>query len=123
MTQRIGALRDRFGFDSPTKAPDGAGGVEDGWNRQFSRWGELIYRRGSEVIEAARLQGSTIYKLRVRSDPETRKITADWRCIDLNRQETNGQGDYTAGAYNIREVDAASDRAWIFLMIENGTAI
>jgi head-tail adaptor len=107
-----GKLKERFVFDSPTTAPDGFGGQEVGWTEEFTRAAEVIYQRGSEAIEAARLTGRSIYKIKLRGDSGTRTITTDWRARDARR----------GTQYNIREVDAVTDRAWVYLVVESGTA-
>ncbi|MHA7852201.1 head-tail adaptor protein [Roseovarius sp.] len=107
-----GHLSERFAFDAPTSTPDGFGGIETGWEEQFTRSCEVIYQRGSEAIEAARLTGRSIYKIKLRSDSGTRTITTDWRARDARR----------GTEYNVREVDAITDRAWVYLVVESGGA-
>lgn len=108
-----GKLTEGFAFDAPSDNPDGHGGIETGWDEQFTRRCEVIYQRGSEAVEAARLSGKSIYKLRLRSDTKTRTITTDWRARDARR----------GTEYNIREADAITDRAWVYLVIESGVAV
>ncbi|KJS45239.1 MAG: hypothetical protein VR71_02160 [Roseovarius sp. BRH_c41] len=108
-----GELSERFAFDSPTTAPDGSGGNEAGWAEQFSRAAQVIYSRGNESVEAARLAGRSIYKVKLRSDSGTRTITTDWRARDVRRNVV----------YNIREADAITDRAWVYLVVESGVAV
>lgn len=110
---RAGALTERVAFDAPTETADGFGGVETGWAEQFQRRAEFIYQRGGEAVEAARLAGSSIYKVKVRSSTDTRGITTDWRLRDVRR----------GTAYNIREVDAITQRGWVYLMVEAGVAV
>lgn len=106
-------LTERFAFDSPTTDPDGSGGNEIGWAEQFSRAAQVIYSRGNESVEAARLAGRSIYKVKLRSDSGTRTITTDWRARDVRRNVF----------YNIREADAITDRAWVYLVVEAGVAV
>jgi len=110
---RAGALTERVAFDAPTTAADGFGGQEVGWAEQFQRRAQFVYQRGDEAVEAARLAGRSIYKIRVRSSADTRGITTDWRMRDVRRGTT----------YNIREVDAVTDRAWVHLVVEGGVAV
>ncbi|MFC4731736.1 head-tail adaptor protein [Salipiger abyssi] len=110
-------LRERVTFDYPTKSSDGTGGVEIGWSDEpesITRAAEFIYSRGSEAVEAARLTGRSIYKIKVRSDSQTRAINATYRMRDRRRA-----GD----PYNIREVDAITDRAWVYIVVEGGVAV
>lgn len=110
----VGAsLAERFAFDSPTAVPDGFGGSEVGWAEQFQRRAQVIYSRGNESVEAARLAGRSIYKVKLRNDSGTRSITTDWRARDVRR----------GVVYNIREADAITDRAWVYLVVEAGVAV
>lgn len=115
-------LKDRIAFDQPAEFPDGSFGNETGWAERFVRFGEFIYQRGSEAVEAARLEGQSVYKLKVRSDPETRSLTAGWRARDVLRQSFDTQGKPKTGVYNIREVDPITDRQWVYLVVESGVA-
>ncbi|MGC0224927.1 phage head closure protein [Pseudooceanicola nitratireducens] len=107
-----GRLSERVAFDSKTAAADGSGGRVEGWTEEFSCWGQFIYSRGGETEQAARLQGRSVYKLLLRSSSETRRIVADWRMRDLRR----------GAVYNVREVDAISQRGWVYLVVESGVA-
>lgn len=109
-------LRERVAFDRPTLSPDGYGGRVSGWSEAPASHecrAELIYLRGGEAVEAARLAGRSVYKVRVRQCAQAREISADWRMRDLRR----------GAEYNVREVDAITDRAWIFLVVESGVAV
>lgn len=109
----IGRLRIRVAFDCPTANPDGRGGIERGWEEKFERPAEFIYSRGSEAVDAARLQGRSIYKIKVRQSEATRSITTAWRMRDVRREIE----------YNLREVDARSSRNWVYLVAESGVAV
>lgn len=121
----VGWPNSRVAFDAPVGAPDGSGGTVRGWAPQFTVWGEIIYSRGSEAVDAARLQGRAIYKVRLRSSTQSRRITPDWRMRDPRRGLPDGRvADPLPGTrYNIREVDAITDRAWVFLVVEAGVAV
>lgn len=106
-------LRERVAFDQPAYVPDGSGGQDRTWIEQFDCRAQFIYARGSEAIDAARLQGRAIYKVKVRSSNAGRQITADWRMRDTRR----------GTAYNVREVDAITDPSWIYVVVEAGVAI
>lgn len=123
---KLGPMRERVAFDRPINVPDGYGGTETGWSsspESLERPAEFIYSRGSEAVEAARLAGSSIYKIRIRSSAAAREITADWRMRDLRRETFDEEGNPRAGVYNIREVDSITDRQWIFIVVESGVAV
>lgn len=106
-------LRERIAFDQPIYTPDGSGGRVRTWAQQFETRAQFIYSRGSEAVDAARLQGRSIYKIKVRSSTASRAVTTDWRMRDIRRETP----------YNIREVDAITDPAWVYLVVEAGVAI
>jgi len=116
-----GGLQERVAFDPPLVAPDGSHGVETGWDTAdaVNRRAEFIYQRGSEAVEAARLSGRAIYKIRIRSSAQTRAITTAWRMRDLRRKD---QQDKDV-EYNLREVDVITNRQWIYIIIEGGVAV
>lgn len=107
-----GRLRESVAFDSPTSAPDGYGGTEDGWSEEHACRAEFIHQRGNEAVDAARLTGSQIYKVKIRSNAESRAILAGWRMRDVRRSVV----------YNIRSVDSVTDRQWVWLQAESGVA-
>lgn len=103
----------RVAFDDPTQSADGLGGVESGWTEVIDKdAAEFIYDSGSEVVEAAKRVGQTVFKVRLHSHTKTRALTTDSRMRDL---ATNKE-------YNIRTVDADTDRAWVWLWVESGAA-
>lgn len=100
-------------FQEPVEST-GAGGVTmPVWADRHQARAKLIYQRGSEVVEAARLEGRPIYKVKIRSCAAARAITTDYRMIDLHRADT---------AYAVIEVDAITDPMWVFIVIEGGKA-
>lgn len=119
-----GLLPDRVAFDAPAMNPDGSGGVENGWSQAYSCAAQFIYSRGSEAVNAARLQGRAIYKVKVVSSSAARAITTDFRMRDVRRGPMDGVGaDLLPGdRYQIREVDAITDRDWVYLVVESGVA-
>ncbi|GAA6190888.1 head-tail adaptor protein [Phaeobacter sp. NW0010-22] len=110
---RFRRLRDHVAFDRPAQNPDGSGGAVDGWAEQYTCKAEFIYSRGSETVDAARLQGRSIYKVKIRQSPSARSITSDFRMRDLNRDTE----------YNLREVDAITDKDWVYIVAESGVAV
>ena len=111
MTQ-AGDLRERYAFDQqgPIEMPGGV--TAPGWTQQHACRAQVIYARGSETVEAARLEGRPIYKLRIRQCAAARGITTDARARDLRR----------GLEYAVIEVDSITDPAWIYLVIEGGKA-
>lgn len=103
-------LAERVAFDAPVQSDDGSGGIEVGWSEVYACRAEFIYSRGSEAVDQARLQGRAFYKVRIRSGAAAKGITTDHRMRDVRRSVT----------YNIREVDAISDRAWVYIVAESG---
>lgn len=108
-----GYLQELVAFDAPAISPDGSGGVEQGWTELFQARAEFIYSRGSEAVDAARLQGRAIYKVKLRSSTQARGLTTDYRMRDVRRNT----------AYQIREADAITYRAWVYLIVESGVAV
>lgn len=106
------ALIESVAFDAPTQAADGYGGVETGWTEAYACRASFIYARGSEAIDAARLQGRAIYKVRIRQCADGRAIDASYRMRDVRRDVE----------YQVREVDSITDRQWIYLVVESGVA-
>lgn len=115
-----GDLTSRLAFDSPTGTDDGFGGTTEGWSEEFQRSAKMIYQSGDEAVKAARLAGRSIYKIKLRNDSGTRQISTDWRARDVRRGLPSGvPGDTLPGnRWNIVEVDAITDRAWIYIVVE-----
>lgn len=113
MMGRAGAMRHRVAFDVPVETPDGSGGRERGWSEMGAYWAELIYQRGREAVQAGAVTGTATFKLRVQADPVTRALTTACRLRDLDRDV----------ALNIREVDAITDPAWVWIVAEGGVAV
>lgn len=107
------SLVESVAFDAPTENPDGYGGVEIGWTQVYACRAEFIYSRGSEAVDAARLQGRSIYKIKIRSSAKARAITSAYRMRDVRRSVE----------YQIREIDNITDRGWIYLVVESGVAV
>lgn len=100
-------------FDSPTPAANAYGRAETGWTEVFWSRAEFIYERGREAERAGHLTGSAVFKVKLRSCANARALTTDYRMRDVN----NGV------AYNVREVDAISDRRFVWIVVESGVAI
>lgn len=115
-------LLDAVSFDYPKQTPSEGGVTLTAWLPCHACRAQIIYSRGSEVVEAARLAGRSIYKLRIRQCAAARSIDQTWRMRDLRRGLPAGEpGDLLPGTrYAIREVDAITDRQWIYLVVESG---
>lgn len=107
--KRVSAkLQESVAFDAPTGATGSLGGTAVGWAESHACRGQWIYQSGNEAVQAARLAGRSVYKIRVRSCDATRALTTAHRMRDTRR----------GTAWNIREVDAITDRAWVYLTVE-----
>jgi len=108
-----GDLRHRVIFDARGAGDDGYGNEVTDWQEQFSRRAAFIYAGGGESVMAARLEGRGVMKVRLRSCQATRTIRQDWRMRDARDDDA---------VYAIREVDAMTDRQWVYLVVERGVA-
>lgn len=108
-----GALRHRVAFDAEQLTPDGAGGNALAWVPQHECAAAFIYQRGAESVDAGALTGTATFKVKFRSCVAARSITPEYRMRDVRR----------GIAFNIREIDAISDPAWIWIVVESGLAI
>ena len=122
----ISGLRHAVAFDRPDQgSSDGIGGYDRVWTEIRSCRAEIIYMRGSEAVEAARLQGRSVFKVKIRKLGTARDITPDFRMRTVHEGLPGGEGasDPAPGTrYNVREVDAISDRRWVYLVVESGVA-
>ncbi|MBR9764141.1 MAG: head-tail adaptor protein [Rhodobacteraceae bacterium] len=101
-------LREAVAFDRPTRLNRPGGVTEMGWEPVYDCRAEFIYQRGSEAVEAARLQGRGIYKVKIRQSLSAREITTDWRMRDTRRELT----------FDLVEVDPITDPRWIYIVAE-----
>lgn len=115
-------LNESVAFDEPVQTAGPGGVVTTEWTERYSCRAQFIYSRGSEAVEAARLEGRSTYKVRIRQCDAARDITSQWRMRDLRRLVENGAGDLIGGVYNIIEVDAISDRSWVYIVVQSGKA-
>jgi len=120
-----GRLRVHIAFDMPESNPDGSGGVEVGWVEFRTCRAEFIYSRGSEVVDAARLQGHSVYKVKIRNLGTASQIDQSCRMRTVQRGLPDGEGlsDPLPGErYNVQEVDRITMRGWVYLVVESGVA-
>lgn len=105
--------RERVAFDVEQRIPDGSGGQKVEWVEAFLCAAEFRYERGREAVQAGGLTGTATFKVKVRSSIQSRALTTDHRMRDVRR----------GLAFNIREVDAITDRDWIWLVAQSGVAV
>jgi len=103
-----GKLNERVAFDEPTGGTDAFGGETEAWTERHVCAAQWIYGKGDESVQAAREAGRKAFKIKVRSSMAARAITEDYRMRDVRRGTT----------WNITEVDAITDRAWIYAVVE-----
>lgn len=108
-----GDLIEAVAFDLLQETPDGRGGYETTWAEQFTDRAEFRYERGKEAVEAGGLTGSATWKVKLRSHDATRALTTDHQMRDVRRQMS----------FQVREVDAISDRMYVWLVVETGKAV
>lgn len=101
-------LDERVAFDAPSGAKDAFGGTSETFTPGDPVAAQIIYQNGDEAVQAARLAGRQVFKVKVRSSAATRAVTTDYRMRDVRR------GD----VYNILDVDKITDRAFVWLQIE-----
>ncbi|QYX58080.1 head-tail adaptor protein [Roseovarius sp. SCSIO 43702] len=70
-------LFDYLAFDEPFSEADPFGGTTEGWAEVFQARATIIYQRGGESVEAARLAGRSIYKVRIRQSADARRVTTE----------------------------------------------
>ncbi len=113
-TRGAGDLNWRLRFEAPTFSSDGGGGVHAGFAARFTCWAGMFNAGGSEAVQAARLEGRSLARLRIRASAAARAVTTDWRAVDTR----------TGAVWNIREVDDITEaRGFILLAVEKGVAI
>jgi head-tail adaptor len=120
-----GARRRLLAFDERIEVDDGYGGRSASWSQMFTIWGEMIYRRGGEEVQAADLAAVAEYKVRLRSTALSRSITGSCRMRTVKGGLPSGvAGDTLPGArFNVREVDTLSDVGNVWLVAESGVAV
>jgi len=106
-------LTERIALDREVRAPNGAGGDTIDWAEQFQAPAAFKYQRGKEAERAGGQTGTAVFKVALRSFPGSRSITTRDSLRDVRREVR----------YNIREVDAVTDRNWVWLVCESGVAV
>jgi len=120
--RRAGALRDRIALEATVKRGDGYGGTIEAWQERAVLWASILYLRGGETVQAARLVGRQPVVITVRASDVTRAIDGTWRAIDLRRVKRDQKGEPVPGPglYNIKTAFETEDRAWIEITAESG---
>jgi len=109
---RAGGMTYRLAFDRPTVAPNGQGGQLQGWEEAYRCAAHILFLRGGEVVQAARLAGRQPAVMTVRSCSLLASVTPEWRLRDVR-----------AGTiWNIRSIVRTQDRAFYELTCESGVA-
>ncbi len=111
--QKIGNRRHSVAFDAETKTPDGYCGLGTGWSEVHADRAEFIYQKGAEAIEAGRLTGTVMLKVRIDSCGAARALTVKHKMRDVR----------TGTEYNIRQVDVVTDQDSVWLVVESGVAV
>jgi head-tail adaptor len=109
-------LFQKVAFDRPVSGDDGHGGRKQGWGHPDDAVQERAhfrFLRGSEVVQAARLQGRQPVVVTVRNNPGTGQIDASWRMRDVQ----------TGIVYAIRSGPVPTDdRQYLEFTVESGVA-
>jgi len=115
MATKLGAgdLAHRVAFDRRAVENDGHGNTIAGdFAEQFQCYAAFRHRGGSEAVMAAKLEGRQVLGIYVRSSSNTRQITTAWRMRDAR----------LGTIYAIDAIDAVTDPAWVYLVVETGSA-
>lgn len=100
-------------FASPTEVIDEYGGTQQGWTEEIPQISaKLIYLRGGETVQAARLAGRQPVVAVVRRNEATALIQTDWLMRDVR----------SGVAYNIRAIPPTEDRRYFEITAESGVA-
>lgn len=106
-----GQLRKRVTFQVETRVPDGGGGFSETWGGDIVVWGQLVPERGSERLEAGRLEAALGGVLRIRSSSETAVITEAYT-VKIDGQR-----------YQIRSISNPDQRGKVLeMVVEKGVA-
>lgn len=105
-------LNEAVAFDAPAPTTGPGGVTSPGWAERHACRAQFIYARGTEPVEAARREGRSVYKIKIRSCTAARAIIPSWRMRDTRR----------GTEYNVIEVDDITDREWIYIVAESGKA-
>jgi head-tail adaptor len=110
---RAGQMDHRFALEQPFPMSNGQGGTEQGWTVRHQCWAEVIYLRGGEVVQAARLAGKQPAVVKIRRCTDVAALDTSWRLRDLR----------SGTIWNIRAIVPTKDRAGLELTCESGVAV
>lgn len=105
-------MNHRFAVEKPVAQANGQGGTVQGWAVQHQCWAAVMYLRGGEVVQAARLAGRQPAVITIRQCQAVSGISPEWRLRDLR----------SGGIWNIRAVVPTDDRAGYEMTCESGVA-
>ena len=111
-TRSAADLIHRVAFDRRVDADDGYGNTVGAWQEQFQVRAGYTHLRGGEQVMASRLQGQHPQVIMVRSSPDTRSVTTEWRARDVR----------TGTEFNIRDITPTEDRMWVDILVQSGVA-
>jgi SPP1 family predicted phage head-tail adaptor len=107
---KSGNLYDRVTFDAPTVTADGYGGNVSGWTEQFTTQAHIMFLRGGETVQAARLQGRQPVVVTIRNSTDARNVQPSWRMRDAR----------SGVVYNVRSIVQTENRQFLELTAESG---
>jgi SPP1 family predicted phage head-tail adaptor len=110
-----GRLRHLVRLERPAKQNDGYGNVENGWQEIQTLSAEIKPMRGSETVEAGKLEGRLAYEILIRWNA----TLGDGRLSNADRAVNARTGE----VYNIRTVENRDmKRQWLTITAEAGVA-
>lgn len=108
---RAGQMRDRVTFQEAQEVSDGGGGYDVTWSPVATVWGSFIPERGSERVQAGRIENPVSGVLRIRYSSDVSGIDETYRAL------------IDGVVYNIRSVTQPDRRQRaIEMIIERGVA-
>lgn len=109
---KSGKIYHAVALDAPGNTDDGYGGTVDGWTEQFTARAGIMYLKGGEAVQAARLTGTQSAIVTLRASAASRAVKTTWRLRDTRLSRV----------YNVREVKITDDRKYVELLCESGVA-
>lgn len=93
--------------------------------KRFETKAAIRYGNGSEIVQAARLEGKQPAFLTIRNFQAAKEITTEWCCCDTRETTFNDEtGELKGRLYNIRAINLdPSNRQYYRLTLEGGVAV
>jgi head-tail adaptor len=115
IARRIGPLRERVHFQARAMADDGLGMTlpSGEYETRFTVWASYLPLRGSESVQASRLQGRQPYVISVRQSSQTREANEAWRLVDARDPRR-------IFAIVAPATDPDGSRAWLDFLVVQG---